>query len=34
LLNGSELNPADVATFYTGEAKGYVDYPVLASASV
>jgi N-ethylmaleimide reductase len=25
------LNPPDVATFYTGEEKGYVDYPVLES---
>jgi len=24
------LNPADTATFYTGEAKGFTDYPALA----
>jgi hypothetical protein len=24
------LNAADQATFYTGEAKGYIDYPRLA----
>jgi N-ethylmaleimide reductase len=27
---GADLNKADQATFYTGEEKGYVDYPVLA----
>lgn len=26
---GAPLNPPDYATFYTGEAKGYVDYPFL-----
>jgi N-ethylmaleimide reductase len=25
----AQLNPADQATFYVGEEKGYVDYPVL-----
>jgi len=24
------LNPADQATFYVGEEKGYTDYPVLS----
>jgi N-ethylmaleimide reductase len=24
------LNPADQATFYAGEEKGYIDYPALA----
>ncbi len=27
---GAPLNPADQATFYAGEAKGYIDYPRLA----
>ena len=27
--NNAPLNTPDVATFYTHEAKGYVDYPVL-----
>jgi N-ethylmaleimide reductase len=27
---GAALNAADQATFYTGEDKGYVDYPALA----
>ena len=27
------LNPPDVATFYTGEEKGYIDYPTLASVA-
>jgi N-ethylmaleimide reductase len=31
---GAELNTPDVATFYTGEAKGYTDYPLLATAAV
>lgn len=26
---GAPLNPSDYATFYTGEAKGYTDYPFL-----
>ena len=26
---GAPLNPPDYATFYTGEAKGYTDYPFL-----
>jgi N-ethylmaleimide reductase len=30
LRRGAALNAADQATFYTGEAKGYVDYPRLA----
>jgi N-ethylmaleimide reductase len=25
------LNQADVATFYTGEEKGYTDYPILGN---
>jgi N-ethylmaleimide reductase len=25
----ASLNPEDAATFYTGEEKGYTDYPVL-----
>ncbi len=25
----AQLNSADVATFYTGEEKGYIDYPEL-----
>ncbi|ETV90935.1 hypothetical protein H310_14350 [Aphanomyces invadans] len=28
--NGGELNPPDPATFYTGGAKGYTDYPALS----
>lgn len=28
------LNPADVATFYMGEEKGYIDYPSYCSASM
>ena len=27
---GAPLNPPDFATFYTGEAQGYTDYPFLA----
>ena len=27
------LNAPDQATFYAGEAKGYIDYPVLAGAT-
>jgi N-ethylmaleimide reductase len=27
---GASLNAADQATFYTGEDKGYIDYPALA----
>ena len=26
---GRALNPPDAATFYTGEEKGYTDYPAL-----
>lgn len=33
LRTGAPLNTADSATFYSGEAKGYVDYPVLASVA-
>jgi N-ethylmaleimide reductase len=29
-LKGAPLNPADPATFYAGEEKGYIDYPALA----
>ena len=28
-LRGAPLNDADVATYYTGEEKGYTDYPAL-----
>lgn len=31
---GAALNPGDPATFYSGEEKGYVDYPALATATV
>ncbi|TCJ11883.1 alkene reductase, partial [Parasulfuritortus cantonensis] len=27
---GTPFNPIDFATFYTGEEKGYTDYPFLA----
>jgi N-ethylmaleimide reductase len=27
---GAALNPPDQATFYSGDAKGYIDYPALA----
>jgi N-ethylmaleimide reductase len=27
------LNAPDQATFYAGEAKGYIDYPALAGAA-
>ncbi|RLO11129.1 hypothetical protein DYB28_007924 [Aphanomyces astaci] len=30
---GAELNAPDSATFYTGDAKGYTDYPFLTTAS-
>ena len=30
LLTGAELNEPDKATFYGGDAKGYVDYPAVA----
>ncbi|HEY0439141.1 MAG TPA: alkene reductase [Xanthobacteraceae bacterium] len=30
---GAPLNAPDFATFYTGEEKGYTDYPVLESAA-
>jgi len=29
---GAPLNPGDSATFYSGGAKGYVDYPTLNEA--
>ena len=32
LAVGAPLSPGDVATFYSGGAEGYVDYPVLAEA--
>jgi N-ethylmaleimide reductase len=32
LLGGAALNAPDPATFYTGEEKGYVDYPALTAA--
>jgi N-ethylmaleimide reductase len=28
---GAPLNPPQVETFYTGEEKGYIDYPTLQS---
>jgi len=31
LRQGAALNQPDQATFYTGEEKGYVDYPELVS---
>jgi len=31
---GADLNQPDPATFYTGGAKGYVDYPVLTETEV
>jgi N-ethylmaleimide reductase len=30
---GTSLNAPDQATFYAGEAKGYIDYPALADAA-
>jgi N-ethylmaleimide reductase len=30
---GAELNTPDPSTFYSGDAKGYVDYPVLEAVS-
>jgi N-ethylmaleimide reductase len=30
MQTGSALNPPDMATFYTVDAKGYTDYPLLA----
>lgn len=33
LKTGAPLNVADPATFYTGGAKGYIDYPTLQQAS-
>jgi 2,4-dienoyl-CoA reductase-like NADH-dependent reductase (Old Yellow Enzyme family) len=32
LAVGAPLNPGDVATFYSGGAEGYVDYPALGQA--
>jgi N-ethylmaleimide reductase len=32
LRRGAELNHPDQATFYTGGAKGYIDYPTLEAA--
>ena len=32
LKTGAALNEADPSTFYTGGAKGYIDYPTLQSA--
>jgi N-ethylmaleimide reductase len=32
LLTAAELNEADKATFYGGDAKGYVDYPAMAES--
>ncbi|WP_198373067.1 alkene reductase [Roseomonas rosulenta] len=33
LRTGAQLNAPDTATFYGGNAKGYVDYPALAAAA-
>ena len=33
LRTGAELNTPDVATFYAGDEKGYVDYPALVASS-
>jgi N-ethylmaleimide reductase len=33
LAQGAPLNPPDRATFYTGGARGYTDYPTLAEAA-
>lgn len=30
---GAPLNPPDVTTFYSGGAKGYIDYPTLAQSA-
>ena len=30
LREGAALTPPDPATFYAGDAKGYIDYPALA----
>jgi 2,4-dienoyl-CoA reductase-like NADH-dependent reductase (Old Yellow Enzyme family) len=30
---GAPLAPGDVATFYEGDARGYVDYPALDEAA-
>jgi N-ethylmaleimide reductase len=32
LAVGAPLSPGDVSTFYSGDAKGYVDYPALGQA--
>lgn len=34
LKRGASLNPADPATFYGGDSKGYTDYPTLAEQPV
>ena len=34
LLTAAELNEADQATFYGGDAKGYVDYPAVAESQL
>ena len=33
IRRGAELNEADPATFYGGDAKGYTDYPSLEAAA-
>ncbi len=30
-MKNAPLNSADVATFYAGEEKGYIDYPELGN---
>jgi N-ethylmaleimide reductase len=32
--SGAPLNPPDVATFYSGGAKGYIDYPTLTEPAL
>jgi N-ethylmaleimide reductase len=32
LKSGASLNEPDPSTFYTGGAKGYIDYPTLQQA--
>ena len=33
IATGAALSPGDESTYYSGGAKGYVDYPVLAEAA-
>ena len=32
IAEGAALNEGDASTFYSGEARGYVDYPTLEEA--